>query len=96
MIITLMMKRDYTPLALNTYLPTFLLTIINQLTNYYSDVSILEGSVAINASILMTHGSIFISTFNSVPPSTYIKMIDIWMIVVLTYPCLLIVSHTIM
>ena len=96
MIVNLMMKRDFTPLALNTFLPTFLLTVINQLTNYYHNVNILEGVIAINATILMTLGSIFISTFNSVPPSTYIKMIDIWMIVVLIYPCIIIASHTIM
>ena len=88
-----MMKRDFTPLLLNTYLPTFLLTLINQLTNYFKGFITLEGILAINATILMTVGSIFISTFNSVPSSTYIKMMDVWMIVVLVYPVVVICCH---
>ena len=46
--------------------------------------------IAVNATVMMTLGSIFISTFNSLPPSTYIKMIDVWMIVNLCYPVLVI------
>ena len=92
-LITLKMKRDFTPLMLNTFLPTILLTLINQLTNYFKEFISLEGNIAITATILMTLGSIFISTFNSVPSSTYIKMMDVWMIVVLIYPVILICAH---
>ena len=62
---------------------------------YIQDSSVLEGIIVINATILMTLGSIFISTFNSVPPSSYVKMIDIWMITVLIYPVIVITIHTI-
>ena len=41
--ITLMLKRNFTPLVLNTFMPTFLLTFINQLTNYFGDHGTLEG-----------------------------------------------------
>ena len=34
-----------------------------------------EGIIAVNATIMMTIGSIFISTFNSLPASTYIKVV---------------------
>ena len=37
------MHRDFTPLLLNTYLPTFTLTVINQLTNYFIGFELFEG-----------------------------------------------------
>ena len=37
------MHRDFTPLLLNTYLPTFTLTVINQLTNYFIGYELFEG-----------------------------------------------------
>ena len=92
---TIEFQRDFKPMVLNTFLPTMLLVIINQLTNYYDEISSLEGIIGINASIMMTLGSIFISTFNSAPASTYVKLIDVWMIVILFYPVIVILCHSI-
>ena len=39
-------KRDFSPLVLNTYLPTFILTVINQLTNYFIGFELFEGKIA--------------------------------------------------
>ena len=41
--VEIMMHRDFTPLLLNTYLPTFTLTVINQLTNYFIGYELFEG-----------------------------------------------------
>ena len=87
--------RDFTPLLLNTYLPTFILTIINQLTNYFVGFEMFEGIITINATVLMTLASLFISVFNSMPQSTYIKMMDVWMIVTFVYPFAIIFLHTV-
>ncbi len=93
--VSIKLKRDFTPLVLNTFLPTFILTVINQLTNYFIGYEMFEGIIAINATVLMTLASIFISVFNSMPQSTYIKMMDIWMIVTFVYPFIIIFVHTI-
>ena len=42
-IVEITMHRDFTPLLLNTYLPTFTLTVINQLTNYFIGYELFEG-----------------------------------------------------
>ena len=42
-IVEIRMYRDFTPLLLNTYLPTLTLTVINQLTNYFIGYELFEG-----------------------------------------------------
>ncbi len=93
--VNLLLKRNITPLLLNTYLPTFILTVINQLTNYFIGFDMFEGIITINATVLMTLASLFISVFNSMPQTTYVKMMDIWMIVTFVYPFIIIFLHTV-
>ena len=92
--VTLKLKRNVVPIFLNTYLPTIILTIINQLTNHFIGQEMFEALISINASVLMTIASLFIATFNTLPNTVYIKMIDIWMIVTFVYPFLIILLHT--
>ena len=92
--VLLKFTRNLTPILLNTYLPTLILTIINQLTNYYIGQDMFEGIIMINATILMTLTSIFISVFNSLPKTTYIKLMDIWIIATFVYPFLIIITHS--
>ena len=69
--------------------------LINQLTNYFVGHEMFEGIIAINATVLMTLASLFIDVFNSLPPTLYIKRIDIWMIVTFIYPFVVIGIHTV-
>ena len=50
--ITIKFKRDFLPLVINTYLPTLILTVINQLTNYYVGYEMFEGRMKILQNIL--------------------------------------------
>ena len=70
------------------------LVLINQLTNYFIG-DMFEGIIGINATVLMTLASLFIDVFNSLPPTNYIKRIDIWMIVTFLYPIIVIAVHTV-
>ena len=93
-VIPLLFVRDIKSIILNTYLPTFILTLINQLTNYYIGYEMFEAIITINATTLLTLTSLFISVFDSLPQTTNIKMIDIWMLVTFVYPFLIIIIHT--
>ena len=93
-IVPLLFVRDIKSIILNTYLPTFILTLINQLTNYYIGYEMFEAIITINATTLLTLTSLFISVFDSLPQTTNIKMIDIWMLVTFVYPFLIIIIHT--
>ena len=52
--VKLMFLRDINPIILTTYLPTFILTLINQLTNYFIGFEMFETVVTINATTLLT------------------------------------------
>ena len=57
--ITIKFKRDFLPLVINTYLPTLILTVINQLTNYYVGYEMFEGRMKILQNILFKWEWIF-------------------------------------
>ena len=42
--VSIRLERNFNPLLLNTYLPTFILTVINQLTNYFTGYELFEVS----------------------------------------------------
>ena len=93
--VELLFSRDINPIILTTYLPTFILTLINQLTNYFIGSEMFETVVTINATTLLTLTSLFISTFESLPQTINIKLIDIWMLATFVYPFIVIIIHTI-
>ena len=57
-------------------------------------IDMFSGIIAVNSTTLMTLASLFISVFNSMPESTYIKVMDVWMIVTFMYPFVIIFIHT--
>ena len=87
-------KRKLNPIILNTFLPTIILTMINQLTNYFKGRDMFEAIIGINATVLMALATVFIDVFNSLPRTLYVKMMDIWMIATFIYPFVVIFSHT--
>ena len=92
--VPLILVRDIKSIILNTYMPTFILTLINQLTNYHIGYEMFEAVITINATTLLTLTSLFISVFDSLPKTTEIKLIDIWMLTTFVYPFIIIVIHT--
>lgn len=90
----IILTRDLSPIILSTYIPTLILTIINQFTNFLNKPSMYEVILSVNATILMTLTSLFISTLNALPMTTYIKMIEIWLFVNFLYPFFIITTHT--
>ena len=61
------------PVMLNTVLPAVVLTLINQLTNYFHWPDMFETVVANTSSVLMTLAAVFISYFQSLPSSPTIR-----------------------
>ena len=92
--IPLTFRRDIKSILLTTYMPTLILTLINQLTNYFIGPDMFETVVTINATTLLTLTSLFISTFESLPQTTNIKLIDVWMLAPFVYPFCIIIIHT--
>ncbi len=70
---------------LTTYLPTFLICLVSFATNYFKGF-FFEAIVTVNLTSLLVLTTLFISVSNSLPETSYIKMIDIWLLVCLFVP----------
>ncbi|CAM6054348.1 unnamed protein product [Sphagnum tenellum] len=78
---------------LTTYLPTILICLVAFGTNYYK-AFFFEAVVTVNLTCLLVLATLFISVSDSLPKTSYIKMIDIWLIVNLLIPFAEVLLHT--
>ena len=72
---------------LSSYLPTFLICLVSFATNYFKGF-FFEAIVTVNLTSLLALTTLFISITNSLPKTSYIKLMDIWLIFCLTIPFL--------
>ncbi|XP_023325055.1 uncharacterized protein LOC111698837 [Eurytemora carolleeae] len=77
--------RNLIPIALNTYLPSTLLVIISYVTVFFKPF-FFEAVVTVNLTTLLVLVTLFVSVSNSLPPTSYIKMIDVYLIFSLLIP----------
>ena len=70
---------------LTVYLPTFLLICISYVTNFFKPY-FFEAVVAVNLTCMLVLATMFVSVSDSLPKTSYIKMIDVWLIVSLSIP----------
>ena len=80
---------------LTVYVPTFLLNVISYATNFFKDF-FFEAVVTVNLTAMLVLTTMFISTSSSLPTTSYIKMVDIWLIFNLFLPFLVVLLHTYM
>ena len=75
------------------YLPTFLILIIVYTTNFFKDF-FFEAVVTVNLTSLLVLTTLFISVSQSLPPTAYIKMIDVWLIFAQLIPFVEVLLHS--
>ena len=73
------MKRKITSEMMTTYFPTILLTAITFATTFFKPF-FFEAALSVNLTTMLVMTTIFISKMESLPPTSDIKMIDIWLI----------------
>ena len=78
---------------LTVYAPTLLLNIIGHSTNYFKPFYF-EAIVSVNLTVMLTLTTIFITVITNLPKTSYIKMIDIWLIANLILPFVEVLLHT--
>ena len=76
-----------------TYLPTILMNIINQAANYIKGEDRYQIILELNIPSMMVLASIYLSVSNSLPGSSNIKPIEIWLLFNLAYPFLVIIVN---
>ena len=79
-----------------TYLPTILMNIINQATNYIKGEDRCQIILELNITSLMVLASIYLTVSNSLPSSSNIKPVEIWLLFNLAYPFLVILVNVLL
>ena len=79
-----------------TYLPTILMNVINQATNYLG----LEGKtdlvITVNITCMMVLTSVYLSVSSTLPSTLRIKPVEIWLLVNLAFPFLVIIFNIVL
>ena len=80
---------------LTTYLPSILILAIVYATNFFKPF-FFEAVVTVNLTALLVLTTLFISVSGKLPPTAYVKMIDIWLIFSQLVPFTEVLLHTFM
>ena len=84
------MGRKLLNIVMVTYLPTILMNIINQATNYITGEDKFSLIYTINITCMMVLASVYLSVSVSLPSTSDIKPVEIWLLFNLAYPFLVI------
>ena len=87
------LKRKVVTELVTTYLPTILLLLITFVTIFF-DKDLFGDAIAVNLTIMLVMTTIFTSKIEELPPTSDMKMIDIWLIFCLVVPFLEVILRT--
>ena len=73
------LKRKIMSEMMTAYLPSMLLLMITFATTFFKPI-LIEAALGVNLTTMLVMTNIFISKMESLPPTSDIKMIDIWLI----------------
>ena len=91
----IVLKRKVMSEIMTTFFPSILLTLITFATTLFKQIYF-EASLSVNLTTMLVMTTIFISKMESLPPTSDIKMIDIWLILCQIYPFVEVVLLTAM
>ena len=80
---------------LTIFFPTILLNLIGHITNFFKPF-FFEAVITVNLTSMLVLTTMFINVSNNLPKTSYIKMVDVWLLFNLILPCLLVFIHTYM
>ena len=79
-----------------TYLPTILMNMINQASNYITGSTRFDLVYTINITCMMVLASVYLSVSASLPTTSDIKPVEIWLLFNLAYPFLVILVNVVL
>ena len=79
-----------------TYLPTILMNIVNQATNYITGDTKYDLIYTINITCMMVLASVYLSVSSSLPSTANIKPVEVWLLFNLAYPVLVILVNVLL
>ena len=87
------LKRKVVTELVTTYFPTILLLLIT-FTTIFFEKDLFGDAIAVNLTIMLVMTTIFTSKIEELPPTSDMKMIDIWLICCLVIPFLEVILRT--
>ena len=79
-----------------TYLPTILMNMINQATNYIRGADKYSMIYKINTTCMMVLASIYLSVSASLPTTSDIKPVETWLLFNLAFPLLVMLTNIVL
>ena len=79
-----------------TYLPTILMNVVNQATNYIRGDDKFSLIYTINITCMMVLASVYLSVSASLPSTSDIKPVELWLLVNLAFPGLVILLQVVL
>ena len=89
------MKRKIMSEMMTTYFPSFLLMMITYATTFFKPF-FFEAALSVNLTTMLVMTTIFMSKMEGLPPTSVIKMLDIWLILCQLVPFVEVVLLTAM
>ena len=93
--VTVTLGRKLLGNILTVYVPTIFLNLIGHSTNYFKSFYF-EAVVTVNLTCMLVLVTMFISVSSSLPKTSYIKMVDYWLLFTLMLPFVEVILHTYM
>ena len=84
-VMSIVLKRKVATELLTTYLPTILLLLITFVTIFF-DKDLFGDVIAVNLTIMLVMTTIFTTKIAELPPTSDMKMLDVWLIFCLFVP----------
>ena len=84
-IVTVTLGRKLLNTIMTTYIPTVLLVIISYATSFYHR-DLFETVIAVNLTCMLVLATMFLSVIDSLPTTSYVKMVEVWLIYTLLIP----------
>ena len=91
--VTLQLNRNIFSIFTITYLPIILMNGINQASNYIAIVANCELIMTINITSMMVIASIYISVSSSLPTTSAVKPVEVWLLINLVFPFMVIMIN---
>ena len=110
-VVSVILVRNTFGVIMVTYVPTLLMNIINQVTSHHTNlklVSIYEATtyirlvekyeliVTVNITCMMVLTSVYLSVSTSLPKTSNIKPVEVWLLFNLAYPILVILVNIVL
>ena len=92
--VTIRLGRQFSSIFMVTYLPTILINIISQATNYFEGTKFSGDIIKVNLSSMMVLAALYISISGSLPVTASVKYVEIWLLFNFLYPFIIVLTQT--